>query len=513
MSHVTTDLEEKIASARAMLLDGKTGQALGVMNRLIAEHPESTELQSTACKCYLALGKSDMPGEWISSAIVHDPSIKSAIIKLSTSLFEDGRMEDCLRLLGALVNCDPENHEGWNDLGAVLFASGDPDGSIRALERSLALKPGYGEAIMNLTGVYMALQKLDDAKRAAMMSLDEGCECSAEVLSETAKLIKDTAPKEALTLLRKAKEAASERVEVKEKERVVKPADDEAGRVFAPDLTMKGVVWYSTMKCNNHCPYCLAHQVHDPMMKVPFRDYREWVDAWNSFDGRLLLDITGGEPFMHPGMVDLINALRDNIKVAVTTNTRCDLTGFVQSVSPEKCISITTSLHPSSKMNTEHFLGKILLLKNRGFRVIVNYVSYPEQLWMIPYFKKLVEDVDIPFHVDPYGPNPKRPYKLSAEEEKFLRQYVGGDRGDFFNKEPVLYQCSGGMNFFSTLPNGDTYTCVTKRYVKENYVGNIFEDGFKPFDEPIRCKAVSCAGCDLDKVTRIPADKVHAVQV
>ena len=263
------------------------------------------------------------------------------------------------------------------------------------------------------------------------------------------------------------------------------------------------------MKCNNRCPYCLAFQVNDPMIQVPFRDYREWVEAWNRFEGELLLDITGGEPFLFPNLIELINELKSTTRVAVTTNAKCDLTRFVQEVSPEKCVSITASLHPSTTMNTEHFLGKIQLLKQRGFRVNVNYVAYPEQLWMIPYFKEQVEACGIPFHVDPYGPGPKRPYKLSEQEEAFLRRYVGMDRGDFFNKEPVLYRCSGGMDFFSVLPNGDIYTCVTKRYVEENRVGNLFDENFKPFDEPIACKAISCAGCDLDKATRIPADRVR----
>jgi len=229
----------------------------------------------------------------------------------------------------------------------------------------------------------------------------------------------------------------------------------------------------------------------------------EWVDVWNGFDGNLTLDITGGEPFLLPGFIDMLKAFNDNIKVAITTNTKCDLTKFVQEISPEKILSLTCSLHPSQSMNIEYFIGKILLLKNRGFPVSVNYVAYPEQLWLIPYFKELVEQVGVRFHVDPYGPGPKRPYELSEREKEFLSRFVGTDRHDFFNLEPKMYRCSGGMNFFSVLPNGDTYTCVTKRYVKEHFVGNVFDENFKPYDEPVKCNAISCAGCDVDKVTRV----------
>ena len=99
-------------------------------------------------------------------------------------------------------------------------------------------------------------------------------------------------------------------------------------------------------------------------------------------------------------------------------------------------------------------------------------------------------------------------YTLSDKELKFLKQFVGIDRGDFFNHEWKTYQCSGGMNLFSTLPNGDTYTCVTGRYQESNLVGNVFDPDFKPSTKPVICRTISCAGCDLDKVTRIPVDEV-----
>jgi MoaA/NifB/PqqE/SkfB family radical SAM enzyme len=241
------------------------------------------------------------------------------------------------------------------------------------------------------------------------------------------------------------------------------------------------------------------------MIKVPFRPYQEWVDVWNSVEGNLTLDITGGEPFLLPDFVKMLESFKDTIKIAMTTNTRCDLTHFVQKIPPERVISITASLHPSQSMNVEYFLGKIMMLKNRGFPVSVNYVAYPEQLWLIPYFKEIIEGAGIRFHVDPYGPGPKKPYALSEREREFLQQYVGADRNDFFNTDPALYKCSGGMDFFSVLPNGDAYTCVTKRYVESNYIGNVFHQDFKLRTKPIHCQAVSCAGCDLDKVTRVRA--------
>jgi len=49
---------------------------------------------------------------------------------------------------------------------------------------------------------------------------------------------------------------------------------------------------------------------------------------------------------------------------------------------------INCSLHPTSKgFNWELFKGSLLLLRNAGFHVSVNYVGYPLQLYLAPEYK------------------------------------------------------------------------------------------------------------------------------
>ncbi|MHC4944354.1 MAG: tetratricopeptide repeat protein [Planctomycetota bacterium] len=500
-----TEYTRELAAVDELIKEGRTQEAIERLSGILDQDPENGEICTKLCRLYLNQGSAILPQAWLTKAIRYDPALAEEVIDLSTTLFGEKRYYECEQLLVNLLEGDRDNHEAWNDLGTVRFSQDNLFGAEEAFLRSLELKPGYGLAVINLCSLYCLLNQQKGAVQLAAGALDESSDLTSKGLRDLAALIEASDPDVAGKLRFKAgSEPSIESVE----DAAGSPSEEEEDRVFDPDLNKKAVVWYATMKCNNRCPYCLAFQQQDPMIQVPFRDYKDWVNAWNRFEGELMLDITGGEPFLIPNIVDLIKELNENITVGITTNTRRDLTEFVQAISPEKCTSVTCSLHPSSPQNFEDFLGKIMLLKGRGFHVVVNFVAYPEQLWMIPYYKRLVEDAGVVFHVDPYGPGPKRPYELAEREKEFLKNYVGMDRGDFFNTKPVLYQCSGGMNFFSTLPNGDTYTCVTKRYVPENFVGNLFDEDFKPFSEPIQCTAVSCAGCDLDKVTRIAADQV-----
>ena len=59
---------------------------------------------------------------------------------------------------------------------------------------------------------------------------------------------------------------------------------------------------------------------------------------------------------------------------------------------------INCSLHPTSKgFNWELFKGSLLLLRNAGFHVSVNYVGYPLQLYLAPEYKAWCEQNELEF--------------------------------------------------------------------------------------------------------------------
>lgn len=268
---------------------------------------------------------------------------------------------------------------------------------------------------------------------------------------------------------------------------------------------LKSVVWFITWNCQNHCPYCWQRQrqARGEFVPEPFIDWQKWAEAWNKIAQKngigFVMDISGGEPFIQPGFIDLLAALDDDIHLAITTNVKADMTEFVQKVSPAKVFSMTLSFHPT-EMDFMRFFGKVLLLKNRGFKITVNFVTWPEQMYLIPEIKSVLDKYDIRLHIDPYCPTPYRPYDLTNEEKSFLKRFIDTDRVIApSGVRPVM--CSGGQEHLVVVPNGDAFRCVNDS-IKGARIGNILDaDGFELNREKTPCADYNvCAGCDRDKV-------------
>jgi len=274
---------------------------------------------------------------------------------------------------------------------------------------------------------------------------------------------------------------------------------------------IESAVCFITQKCNMKCPYC----IHGKLQKAgrdfaiePFKPAEEWAKAINRINPKLL-DFTGGEPFLQPNFVKLLEDLNSDIKVGLTTNASCDLTGFVQKISPAKVVSITCSFHPTSFVSFDMLLGKVLMLKHRGFNVSVNYVAYPEQLFLIPQYVQRFAVLGVRFHIDPYMQGDDiegEKYIFSDNEKQFITTFAGQDRPVSYdlkeNNKPVL--CSAGKTHLSIHPNGDAWRCLNDRFnhKEEKRIGNIFDENFKTYEEDQMCyEHYRCCGCDRDKVT------------
>jgi hypothetical protein len=265
---------------------------------------------------------------------------------------------------------------------------------------------------------------------------------------------------------------------------------------------LKSTVWFITWNCNNFCPYCWERQrqKRGEFTPEPFLDYQLWVDAWNKLKPAVL-DITGGEPFMQPNFLEMLEALSEEMKIAITTNLTFDITQFVQRITCKKVFSITASLHPTSPMNNDVFLGKIFLLMNRGFKVTVNFVAYPEQMFLTDTYRNVFTKNGINFHVDPYSQTPFFPFNYTEQEKKYLGFFIASDRQNALTDEVRPVKCSAGLDHLTVYPDGTAYRCINDSILKAAPIGRIFDIDFKLNTEFKPCVDYNkCAGCNRDKV-------------
>lgn len=285
---------------------------------------------------------------------------------------------------------------------------------------------------------------------------------------------------------------------------------------------LHSAVWFTTMACNFKCHYCweVQAQEHGLYKAAPFGETCDkWVAAWNKLKPSIL-DITGGEPFLLPWLTDMIKRLDPDIKLGMTTNISHDLTHFVQEIGPERFVNITCSFHPTENgtarnpMNLYLFTGRALMLKNRGFPITINFVTWPEQLWLIDDFKAWFEQKGLRFHVDSYSSISYYPFKFSDKELAYAGKFLAPGRKppELVQKYGQNYQvtCSGGLSHLSVQPNGDATRCILEHqllhdpaYPKDNVkaVGNILDPDFELWDTELPCNEhFRCPGCDRDKV-------------
>ena len=129
----------------------------------------------------------------------------------------------------------------------------------------------------------------------------------------------------------------------------------------------------------------------------------------------------------------------------ITSNISRNVMEFTRSIRPEGPASavegfgqvpiglcgINCSLHPTSKgFNWELFKGSVLLLRNAGFHVSVNYVGNPLQLYLAPEYKSWCEQNQIEFTLSSWQgvDNEGNVSRYSSPERTFFEEIAPWQR-------------------------------------------------------------------------------------
>lgn len=188
----------------------------------------------------------------------------------------------------------------------------------------------------------------------------------------------------------------------------------------APQRRMACFVWSPTLACNYTCAYCGCaageKQLGSKFPSAhPELSVDEWIDVWSDILARFeygVVSVTGGEPLLSRATILVLAMLAQRFACYVTSNVSrnvMELTrggiqpGVLRAVEgfgnvPVGLSGINCSLHPTSRgFNWELFKGGVLLLRNVGFHVSVNYVGYPLQLYLAPEYKRWCDEHGIEF--------------------------------------------------------------------------------------------------------------------
>lgn len=151
------------------------------------------------------------------------------------------------------------------------------------------------------------------------------------------------------------------------------------------------VSWLLGRFCNYRCSYCWPYarsdtKDHRPtelcLLTIDEIKRQARINGYNSFH----FSLSGGEPTFHPGYLDILSRLRDDVSntnytsVHMTTNMSRKLDWFdsyVDRVSGFHRASITASFH-SEHADRQPFADKLELCQEHDVQITVNMVMVPE---------------------------------------------------------------------------------------------------------------------------------------
>ncbi len=282
----------------------------------------------------------------------------------------------------------------------------------------------------------------------------------------------------------------------------------------APPPPDEGVVsWNMNTLCNYRCSYCTQRFLDD--RKRWASETEAFLRAFRALPAETgvpwELKLSGGEPFMHPGFVDIVGALADaGLKVSVVTNfSRHDLLEpFLDAVGPQLRV-LSCSLHLEFA-NIDEFVARAAAVSRRlqsGASLVVTCVATQAAMPQLEGLAARFADAGVRFKVQPEKQN--RDIVAYDDAGRALLYKLGGHNGTGnighdFGGQP----CWSGARYFIVDDVGEAFRCYPARRYRVEALGNIVKGTFALSKAASPCLYRSCH-CTVPIARRMmPTDAV-----
>jgi MoaA/NifB/PqqE/SkfB family radical SAM enzyme len=272
------------------------------------------------------------------------------------------------------------------------------------------------------------------------------------------------------------------------------------------ELPVHQIFWHTNKLCNFRCEYCfgrgkwlrgqLPATEHPAVGRYSPQHIARCFDNTGS-SWKIIL--AGGECFLYPQFVEMVQELTDNHYVAVSTNlSTSNVYEFADAIPPERVLAIGAALHITERESRSggvgEFIKKVLLLQNRGFVIRVDQVGYPP---LLPRLEAVVERLVASgiknCHITPFeGMYRGRQYpgSYTSDERSVIDRYaIGGREVEDFGRTATRGKlCAAGQKDISMTPSGDLYRC----HSSQRKYGNLFTSDYRLDESPRPCPVREC---------------------
>jgi len=266
------------------------------------------------------------------------------------------------------------------------------------------------------------------------------------------------------------------------------------------------MLWYLNKKCNMNCGYCFFDEKYRKNESKHINNHTidHIVDCFDNSKKKWTIVFSGGENFLHPQFIELVNKITVNHNIIFSSNLLSNnVYEFAKKINPTKILVLYANLHIQErekiKNGYEDFINKCLFFQDKGFNIVTGYVAHPTLMSRMDedlnnLQKCGIKKVSCKTFKGVYK---DRIYPLSyTEKEKDLIKKWAYDQIEIYilNKTPSTFNrlCAAGYRYFKMDYNGDIYRCDTL----SKYYGNFFTGTFHP-DTTVRPCPVKRCNCEF----------------
>jgi hypothetical protein len=281
------------------------------------------------------------------------------------------------------------------------------------------------------------------------------------------------------------------------------PAPGTGERWVAPPPPEEGVIsWNINTACNYRCSYCTQRFLEDRGRWS--RDTPRFLAAFGRLPGRWEIKISGGEPFVHPTLTDLVEGLSGlSHRVSIVTNfsaSLAKLTDFVRAARGRVGV-FSCSLHLEYVEDVPAYIRKAQqvseLLQQAADPALprpslnVTTVATRSALPCLPALAAQFAAHGVTFKVQPEKQDGAN-IDYSKGEAQVLVQLGGHNRTGSLAHRYAGRPCWSGSRYFIVDDKGVAYRCYPARRQKTERLGDFLSPEFRLFDGPAPCRYAAC---------------------
>jgi hypothetical protein len=272
---------------------------------------------------------------------------------------------------------------------------------------------------------------------------------------------------------------------------------------MSPPRPEEGAVsWNINTACNYRCSYCTQRFMDDRGRAS--RDTPRFLAAFARLPGRWEVKISGGEPFVHPYLVDIVAGLAElGHRVSVVTNfsaPRDRLAAFVEAARGRVGV-FSMSLHLEYVEDVGEFLdkavwlGRALAARQDGRlpppHLNVTSVATRAALPELPALAARFAAAGVAFKIQPERQD-GAVIAYDADEEAALHALGGHNRTGRIVHRYLGRPCWAGARYFILDDRGRAWRCYPARRAKLEPLGDFLDPAFTLAAEPRPCQYAAC---------------------